>query len=100
MLSDCMTVCLQLIAGQDFTHSTQTFSSGLYRGNPTPDWYHYEGWPLRWGLGIMQGIEEAHQQMNSNTAVECSFMAPGRVLMVCTMDSAVLGLGTSSGAHG
>ena len=40
---------LQLIAGEDFGHSIQTFSSGMWRGNPTPDWYHYEGWPLRWG---------------------------------------------------
>ena len=32
---------LQLIAGQDFGHSSKTFSSGLWRGNPTPDWYHY-----------------------------------------------------------
>jgi hypothetical protein len=30
---------LQLIAGQDFGHSSKTFSSGLWRGNPTPDWY-------------------------------------------------------------
>eukprot|EP01047_Picozoa_sp_COSAG01_P043712 COSAG01_NODE_3900_length_5564_cov_6.249405_2_plen_479_part_00 len=29
---------LQLIAGQDFGHSSKTFSSGLWRGNPTPDW--------------------------------------------------------------
>lgn len=68
---------LQLIAGQDFGHSSKTFDSGLWRGNPTPDWYHYEGWPLRWGIGILQGIEAAHSGMNSNTAVECSFMAPG-----------------------
>ena len=27
---------LQLIAGQDFSHSSKTFSSGLWRGNPTP----------------------------------------------------------------
>ena len=40
---------LQLIAGQDFAHSARTFTSGLWRGNPTPDWYSYEGWPLRWG---------------------------------------------------
>ena len=68
---------LQLIAGQDFGHSSKTFSSGLWRGNPTPDWYHYEGWPLRWGIGILQGIEAAHDSMNDQTAVECSFMAPG-----------------------
>lgn len=68
---------LQLIAGQDFGHSSKTFSSGLWRGHSTPDWYHYEGWPLRWGIGILQGIEAAHQGMNDQTAVECSFMAPG-----------------------
>jgi hypothetical protein len=41
------------------------------------DGLQYEGWPLRWGIGILQGIEAAHRHMNSHTAVECSFMAPG-----------------------
>ena len=69
---------LQLIAGQDFAHSSKTFDSGMWRGLPTPDWYHgVEGWPLRWGLGILQGIEEAHRNMNPHTAVEGSFMSPG-----------------------
>lgn len=44
--------------------------SGLWRGHSTPDWYHYEGWPLRWGIGILQGIEAAHQGMNDQTAVK------------------------------
>lgn len=54
-------------------HSSKTFDSGLYRGNPTPDWYHYEGWPLRWGMGILQGIEEAKKSMNRNTYRESAF---------------------------
>jgi hypothetical protein len=29
---------LQLIAGQDFQHSAKTWTSGMWRGDPTPDW--------------------------------------------------------------
>ena len=35
---------LALIAGQDFPHSSATYQSGMYRGLPTPDWYHFEGY--------------------------------------------------------
>jgi hypothetical protein len=77
---------LQLIGATDFGHSVKTFASGLYRGNPTPDWYHYEGWPLRVGQGVLQGIARANEMMVAEKvggghgyrpAVECSFMAPG-----------------------
>jgi hypothetical protein len=68
---------MALIAGQDFDHSKQTWTSGLYRGHPTPDWYHFEGWPLRWGLGVLQAMTLAHDAMRIDTAVEASFMAPG-----------------------
>ena len=54
---------------------------GLTQAGPSPlhvrHRYHYEGWPLRWGIGILQGVEAAHASMNPHTAVECSFMAPG-----------------------
>ena len=74
---------LQLIAGMDFPHSNRTMQSGLYRGNPTPDWYHFEGWPLRWGLGVLRGMTAAHDAMVSAVppsrlpAIEASFLAPG-----------------------
>lgn len=68
---------MALIAGQDFAHSPKTWTSGLYRGNPTPDWYHFEGWPLRWGLGVLQAMTAAHEATMLDTAVEASFMAPG-----------------------
>ena len=74
---------LALIAGQDFPHSSRTYQSGLYRGNPTPDWYHFEGWPLRWGLGVLQGMTAARDLMAAKLsaaripAIEPSFMAPG-----------------------
>ena len=54
---------LNLIAGEDFGHSNATWSSGLYRGHPTPDWYHFEGWPLRWGLGVLRGMSAAHDEL-------------------------------------
>eukprot|EP00937_MAST-01D_sp_MAST-1D-sp2_P002385 g2385.t1 len=74
---------LQLIAGQDFAHSSRTWDSGAYRGYPTPDWYHFEGWPLRWGLGVLQGMADAHAAVlalapqRAPPATEASFMAPG-----------------------
>jgi hypothetical protein len=75
---------MSLIAGQDFPHSSLTYQSGLYRGNPTPDWYHFEGWPLRWGLGVLQGMTAAHDEIAAKVsspsqipAIEASFMAPG-----------------------
>lgn len=69
---------LQLIAALDFAHSAKTATSGLFRGPPTPDWYHYQGWPLRVGQGILSGIAAAHEKMPSaGPAVECSFVAPG-----------------------
>ena len=75
---------LALIAGQDFPHSSRTYQSGLYRGNPTPDWYHFEGWPLRWGLGVLQGMTAARDAIAEKVAspdripaIEPSFMAPG-----------------------
>jgi hypothetical protein len=77
---------LQLIGATDFGHSLKTFASGLYRGTPTPDWYHYEGWPLRVGQGVLQGVAQTNEKMleeqiggghGYRPAVECSFMAPG-----------------------
>jgi len=32
---------------------------------------------MRWGQGILQGIELTRRLMSNATAVECSFMAPG-----------------------
>eukprot|EP00041_Stephanoeca_diplocostata_P019095 m.405729 g.405729 ORF g.405729 m.405729 type:complete len:1069 (-) comp21209_c0_seq2:189-3395(-) len=70
---------LNLIAAKDFAHSNQTQNSGLYRGLPTPDWYHFEGWPLRAGLGVLQGMTAAHDRLTHAVppAIEASFMAPG-----------------------
>ena len=75
---------LALIAGQAYPHSRRTYQSGLFRCNPTPDWYHFEGWPLRWGLGVLQGMTAAHDAIRAKVgaagvvpAIEPSFMAPG-----------------------
>ena len=65
-----------LVAGWDLAHSPKTFNSGVYRSDPAPDWYHL-GFPTAWGLGVLQTMEATHALLNSNTAVECSFMAPG-----------------------
>lgn len=65
-----------VMAGSDFPRSRATPRSGLYRGSPAPDWYH-SGWPLYWGQGVLEGMEDVMAQTNNNTAVECSFMAPG-----------------------
>ena len=67
---------LFVMAGGDFPRSAATARSGLYRGTPSPDWYHL-GWPNLWGQGVLQGMEEVMKLTNNNTAVECSFMAPG-----------------------
>lgn len=72
---------LQLISALDYKHSTATADSGLFRGPPTPDWYHYQGWPLRVGQGILSGVAAAAAGMARHSrlppAVECSFQAPG-----------------------
>lgn len=67
---------LLVMGGQDFPRSKHTARSGLYRGAPSADWYHL-GWPLRWGQGVLLGMEAVMARTNNNTAVECSFMAPG-----------------------
>ena len=54
---------LQLIAGRDFGHSRKTFTSGMWRGLPTPDWYHFEGWPLFWGQGVSKGVSTLYQAL-------------------------------------
>ena len=38
---------LQLIAAVDFGHSSATVDSGMFRGPPNPDWYHFQGWPVK-----------------------------------------------------
>jgi hypothetical protein len=58
-------------------HSKKTVDSGIFRGPPTADWYHFQGWPLRVGQGILQGVAEAAAGMKNPTAVEGSFMSPG-----------------------
>ena len=73
---------LQLIAGMDFPHSSATYQSGMYRGHPTPDWYHFEGWPLRWGLGVAQGMLDTRLKTLATSpypvpATEASFTNPG-----------------------
>jgi hypothetical protein len=35
------------------------------------------GWPLLWGQGVLTAMEDVMALTNNNTAVECSFMAPG-----------------------
>ena len=75
---------LFVMAGGDFPRSSATARSGLYRGTPSPDWYHL-GWPNLWGQGVLKGMEGVMALTNNNTAVECSFMAPG--LGTCTLTS-------------
>ena len=65
-----------LIAGWDWAHSPATFSAGMYRLAPAPDWYAL-GFPTRWGLGVLQAMDRMKMLLNPNTAVECSFLAPG-----------------------
>jgi hypothetical protein len=65
-----------LLAGSDMPHSKNTFNSGMYRGAPSPDWYHL-GYPTYWGMGVIKAMEDTHALFKHNTAVECSFMAPG-----------------------
>ena len=48
----------------------------MYRGVPSPDWYDL-GWPLAVGQDWLAAMEETHDLTNNQTAVECSFMAPG-----------------------
>ena len=53
---------------------------------PAPDWYRV-GFPTAWGMGVLQTIEQTRALTNGNTAIECSFLAPGlgpfRPDMVC-----------------
>jgi hypothetical protein len=65
-----------LVAGSDFPRSARTATSGLYRGDPAPDWYHV-GWPMLWGQSVLNTMEDTIRLTNNRTAVEASFMAPG-----------------------
>ena len=67
---------LFVIGGGDFKRSSATARSSIYRGTPSPDWYNL-GWPMQWGQGVLEGMEDVMRLANNNTAVECSFMAPG-----------------------
>ena len=71
---------LAMIGGQDFAHSAQTFSSPWQRvpfSFGFPAQVHEEGWPARWGQGILQGLEQAHRGLTTPTAMEVSLMVPG-----------------------
>ena len=55
---------LAMIGGSDFAHSEATFSSPWVRTPFSfgfPPQVHQEGWPGRWGLSILQGLEQAHK---------------------------------------
>jgi hypothetical protein len=67
---------LLLMPLYNFPHSSKTFGDQMYRGIPSPDWYNL-GWPLAVGQDWLAAMEETHALTNSQTAVECSFMAPG-----------------------
>jgi hypothetical protein len=71
---------LAMIGGQDFAHSLQTFSSPWQRVQFSfgfPAQVHQEGWPARWGQGILEGLEQAHGSLTTPTAMEVSLMVPG-----------------------
>ena len=65
-----------LVAGRDFQRSAATARSGLYRAEAAPDWYDV-GWPLYWGQGVLQAMEDVMARAPPNVSVECSFQAPG-----------------------
>lgn len=67
---------LLLMPLYSFPHSAKTFGDQMYRGIPSPDWYNL-GWPLAVGQDWLAAMEETHRLTNPQTAVECSFMAPG-----------------------
>lgn len=68
---------LELMSPFDFAHSLKTTSSGVFRGPPAPDFFSYQGWPLRVGIGMVKALEMAHAGMNPATAVETTGIAPG-----------------------
>jgi hypothetical protein len=68
---------LELMSPFDFAHSLRTVSSGVFRGPPAPDFFSYQGWPLRVGIGMVKALELAHSEMNPSTAVETTGIAPG-----------------------
>lgn len=68
---------LELMSYIDFAHSLRTVSSGVFRGPPAPDFFAYQGFPLRVGIGMIRALELAHSGMNPSTAVETTGIAPG-----------------------
>ena len=43
---------LLLMSPFDYNHSARTTASPLFRAPPSPDWFSFQNWPLRVGMGM------------------------------------------------